>query len=72
MKLWAEIKEWDYVNKRPTQATEKINHGTILNYINASLMASFRGIKETVVKFIISLYHNGRFYFNRLVDISGK
>ena len=71
-KLWAEIKEWDYVNKRPTQATEKINHNTIVNYINAPIMAYFGGTKETTVKFIISRYHNDRFYFNRPVEISGE
>ena len=63
-KLWAEIKEWAYVNKRPTQVAEKINHSTIVNYINAPIMASFGGTKETTVKFIISQYHNGRFYFD--------
>ena len=35
-------------------------------------MASFGGTKETTVKFIISWYHNGRFYFDQLVDISGE
>ena len=35
-------------------------------------MASFEGTKETTVKFIISRYHNGRFYFDRPVDISGE
>ena len=34
-------------------------------------MASFTGTKEAVVKFIISRYHNGRFYFDRPVDITG-
>ena len=53
-KLWAEIKEWAYVDKRPTQAAKKINHNTIVNYINAPIMASFGGTKERVVKFIIS------------------
>ena len=33
-------------------------------------MASFGGTKEAVVKFIISRYHNGRFYFDRPVDIT--
>ena len=71
-KLWAEIKEWAYVDKRPTQAIEKINHSTIVNYINAPLMASFGGTKETTVKFIIRQYHNGKFYFDRPVEISGE
>ena len=53
-KLWTEIKEWDYINKKPTPAAEKIQHSTIVNYVNAPLMASFAGIKETIVKFIIS------------------
>ena len=72
MKPWAEIKEWAYVDKNPTPAIEKINHSTILNYINAPFMASFGGTKETTVKFIISRYHNDRFYFDRPVAISGE
>ena len=71
-KLWAEVQEWSYVNKKPTQAMEKIKYNTIFNYINAPLMANFGGTKETAVKFIISWYHNGRFYFDQPVDISGE
>ena len=33
-------------------------------------MARFGGTKETTVKFIISRYHNGRFYFDQPIDIS--
>ena len=66
------MQEWAYVNKNPTQATEKIKYNTIFNYVNAPLMASFGGTKETAVKFIISRYHNGRFYFDWPVDISGE
>ena len=69
-KLWAEIKEWAYVDKKPTLAAEKINHSTIVNYINAPLMARFGGTKKMTVKFIISRYHNDKFYFDRPVDIS--
>ena len=58
------MQEWAYVNKNPTQAVEKIKYSTIFNYVNAPLMPSFDGTKETVVKFIISWYHNDRFYFN--------
>ena len=32
-------------------------------------MESFGGTKEAIVKFIISRYHNDRFYFDRQVDI---
>ena len=35
-------------------------------------MASFWGTKETAVKFIISQYHNGRFYFDRPIEISSE
>ena len=66
------MQEWDYVNKNPNQAIEKIKYSTIFNYVNAPLMASFGGTKETTVKFIISRYHNGRFYFDQPVDISGE
>ena len=68
-KLWAEIKEWAYVDKRPTQAVEKNNSSTIVNYINVSIIASFGGMKETTMKLIISQYHNGKFYFDRPFEI---
>ena len=45
-------------------------HSSIVNYVNALLMASFAGTKETSVKFIISQYQNDRFYFDQPVDIS--
>ena len=66
------MQEWDYVNKKPTQAAEKIKYSTIFSYVNAPLMPSFGGTKETTVKFIISRYHNDRFYFDQPVDISGE
>ena len=71
-KTWAEIKEWAYVNKKPTPTAEKINHSTIMNYMNTPFMVSFGGTKETTVKFIISRYHNGRFYFDKPIEISSE
>ena len=52
------MQEWAYVNKNPTQAIDKIKYSAIFTYVNAPLIASFGGTKETVVKFIISRYHN--------------
>ena len=43
-----------------------------MNYMNTPFMASFGGTKETSTKFIISRYHNGRFYFDRPVEISSE
>ena len=63
-KIWAEIKEWAYVDKKSTQAAKEIQHNSIVNYVNAPLRASFGGTKETIVKFVISQYHNGWFYFD--------
>ena len=54
-----------------TPATEKIRKSSILQYPNAPLMESFGGTNEAAVKFIISCYHNGRFYFDQLIDITG-
>ena len=34
-------------------------------------MSRFGGMKEAAVKFIISHYHNGRFYFDESINISG-
>ena len=53
-KTWDEIKEWAYVNKKPTPTVEKVNHSTIMNYMKTLFMAHFGGTKETAVKFIIS------------------
>ena len=41
----AKIKEWAYVDKKPTQAVEKVNHSSIMNYMNTPFMASFEGTK---------------------------
>ena len=71
-KLWAEIQEWAFVDKNMTQAVEKIRRNTLFGYANAPLMASFGGTKEAAVKFIISQYHNGKFYFDRPVEISSE
>jgi len=70
-KLWAEIQDWAYEGSKMTQAAEKVRNNSILQYPNAPLMASFSGMKEAAVKFIISSYHNGRFYFDQLIDITG-
>ena len=43
-----------------------------MNYMNAPLMASFSGTKENTANFIISRYHNGKFYFDKPVEISGE
>ena len=43
-----------------------------MSYMNTPFMASFNRTKETAVKFIISRYHNGKFYFNRPVEISSE
>ena len=58
-KIWTEMQEWAFVDKKATQAAEKIKHSTIFAYANAPLMGNFGGTKETTIKFIISRYHNG-------------
>ena len=70
-KLWTKIQEWAFVDKKMTQAPEKIKRNTLFGYANALLMASFGGMKGAAIKFIISRYHNGRFYFDQPVNISG-
>ena len=55
-----------------TEEAEKVNHSTIMNFMNASLMASFGGTEETIVKFIIIRSNNVKFYFNTLVEISAE
>ena len=55
-----------------TEEARKVNNSTIMNFMNAALMESFGGTKETIVKFIISWYHNGKFYFDTPVEISAE
>ena len=49
------------------EEAHKVNANTIMSCINAPLMASFGGTKEIITKFIISRYHNGKFYFDKPV-----
>ena len=60
------------MGKKMTPEAEKISHSTIMSYMNTQFMETFAGMKETTMKFIISRYHNGKFYFDRLVKISGE
>ena len=55
-----------------TEEVQKVNNSTIMKFLNAPLMASFGGTKETIVRFIISRYHNRKFYFDTLVEISAE
>ena len=55
-----------------TQEAEKISRSTIMSYMNTSIMASCGGTKEITVKIFISRYHNGKFYFNKPVEISSE
>ena len=60
------------MDKKITPEAEKISYNTIMSYMNTPFMSSFGGTKETTVKFIVSQYHNGKFYFDRPVEISGE
>ena len=71
-KTWAKIKEWAYQDKKITLEAKNISYSTIMSYMNTPFMASFGGTKETTVKFIISWYHNGKFYFDQPIEISGE
>ena len=55
-----------------TEEGNKINHSTILNYMNAPLMENFGGTKENIAKFIIIRYQNGKVYIDTLVEISAE
>ena len=65
-------KKWAYEKTKMTEEGLKINHRTIMNYMNTPLMTSFGGTKETIAKFIINQYHNWKFYFDKPVEISGE
>ena len=49
---------------------QKVNANTIMIYINALLMERFGGTKEIIEKLIIIRYHNGKFYFEKPIEIS--
>ena len=54
------------------EEANKVNQITIMNFMNAPLMEIFGGTKENIIKFIISRYHNGKFYFDRPVEYQPK
>ena len=72
VKTWAEIKEWAYMDNKITPEVEKLSHNTIMSYMNTPFMASSGGTEETTMKFIISWYHIGKFYFDRPIEISSE
>ena len=72
MRLCVEIKKWEYVEKKMTEETQKVNVSTIMSYINAPLIMSFGGTNEIIEKLILSQYHNGKFYFDKHVEISSE
>ena len=55
-RIWAEIKKWAYEKTKMIEEGVKVNAGSIMNHMNAPLMASFGGTKDTIVKFIIDRY----------------
>ena len=68
---WVEIKTWAYQGKsRITEEVNKVNQSNIMNFMNAPLMASFAGTKDIIAQFIVSRYQNGKFYFDKPVEIS--
>ena len=69
--IWKEIKEWAYENGKLMEEAQKLSASTILSYMNVPLMEIFAGTKEIIAQFIVSRYHNGKFYFNGPIEISG-
>ena len=69
--LWKEIKKWSYKDGKMMEEAQKLSASTILSYMNAPLMDSFAGTKDIIAQFSVSRYHNGKFYFNRPVEIFG-
>ena len=48
---WNKIKTWAYRGKsRMTEEAKKVNHSTIMNFMNAPIMEIFGGTKETIIK----------------------
>ena len=53
------------------EEAQKLSARTILSYMNAPLMENFAGTKYIIAQFIVSRYHNEKFYFYRPIKISG-
>ena len=66
------LKNGPMKNMKVKEEGLKVNSSTIMNYMNAPLIVIFGGTKETISKFIISRYHNGKFYFDKPMEISGE
>ena len=70
--MWKEVKKWSYKDGKMIEEAQKVSASKILSYINAPLMESFIGTKDIIAQFIVSRYHNGKFYFDIPVEISGN
>ena len=53
------------------EESEKLSARIILSYMNAPLMDIFAETKDIIAQFIVSIYHNGKLYFDGPVEISG-
>ena len=69
-RIWKEIKDLGTnTNNKWREEAQRLSTSTILSYMNAPLMDRFADTKEVIGKFIVSRYHNGKFYFDTPVEI---
>ena len=66
-KHWAKLREW---GKR--EGTWNLATARIKSYLNAPNIDNFRNLKEEVAKFLVSRYHDGKFWLDRPIAIIGK
>ena len=58
-KYWVEMKEWV-----KSESARNITAARVKSYLNAQIIDNFRTLKEEAVKFLGSLYHDGKIWFD--------
>ena len=66
-KYWVEMKEWEKSKNARNIMTSRIK-----SYLSAPIIDNFGTLKEEVVKFLVSRYHDGKIWLDQPININNK
>ena len=66
-KYWAEMREWSKLDN-----ARNITVAQIKSYLNAPIIDNFRTLKEEVVKFLVSRYHDDKIWLDQPITINAR
>lgn len=66
-KYWAKMRDWSKSDNARNTSTTRIK-----SYLNAPIINNFGTLKEEVVKFLMSWYHDGKIWLDQPITINAK